>query len=73
MYSEGLTGVCSTGDVLRIKRLTCSNFDLFAVVQQIADARAQFRWRDLIRTRTAEGRSRTKAQGRGVGSQPGAV
>ena len=38
MYSEGLTGVCSTGDVLRIKRLTCSNFDLFAVVQQIADA-----------------------------------
>jgi hypothetical protein len=64
IYSEGPTGVCSTGGVLRINRLTCSNFDLFAVVQQIADARAQFRWRDLIRTRTAEGRSRTKAQGR---------
>ena len=76
------------GDVVtvtRIDRLARSTFDLFAIVKQIADAKAQFRslaepWadtgtstgrlmlavlggladveRDLIRTRTAEGRTR---------------
>src|SRR5437773_3777119 len=79
------------GDVVtvtRIDRLARSTFDLFAIVKQIVDAKAQFRslaepWadtgtstgrlmlavlggladveRDLIRTRTAEGRSRAKA------------
>ena len=74
------------GDVVtvtRIDRLARSTFDLFAIVKQIVDAKAQFRslaepWadtgtstgrlmiavlggladveRDLIRTRTAEGR-----------------
>src|SRR6202048_5181069 len=75
--------------VTRIVRLARSTFDLFAIVKQIVDAKAQFRslaepWadtgtstgrlmiavlggladveRDLIRTRTAEGRSRAKAQ-----------
>ena len=81
------------GDVVtvtRIDRLARSTFDLFAIVKQIVDAKAQFRslaepWadtgtstgrlmlavlggladveRDLIRTRTAEGRSRAKARG----------
>ncbi len=73
--------------VTRIDRLARSTFDLFAIVKQIVDAKAQFRslaepWadtgtstgrlmlavlggladveRDLIRTRTAEGRSRAK-------------
>jgi DNA invertase Pin-like site-specific DNA recombinase len=76
------------GDVVtvrRIDRLARSTFDLFAIVKQIVDAKAQFRslaepWadtgtstgrlmiavlggladveRDLIRTRTAEGRNR---------------
>jgi DNA invertase Pin-like site-specific DNA recombinase len=76
------------GDVVtvtRIDRLARSIFDLFSIVKQIVDAKAQFRslaepWadsgtrtgrlmiavlggladveRDLIRTRTAEGRSR---------------
>ena len=77
--------------VTRIDRLARSTFDLFAIVKQIVDAKAQFRslsepWadtgtstgrlmlavlggladveRDLIRTRTAEGRSRAKARGR---------
>jgi hypothetical protein len=72
-------------------------FDLFAIVKQIVDAKAQFRsiaepWadtgtstgrlmlavlggladveRDLIRTRTAEGRSRAKAQGQHMGRPP---
>ena len=75
------------GDVVtvtRIDRLACSTFDLFAIVKQIAEAKAQFRSRpsrgptpapstgrlmitvlggladverDLIRTRTAKGRS----------------
>ena len=94
---------CSTtlpGDVVtvtRIDRLARSTFDLFAIVKQIADAKAQFRslaepWadtttshgrlmlavlggladveRDLIRTRTAEGRSRAKAQGQRMGRPP---
>ena len=85
------------GDVVtvtRIDRLARSTFDLFAIVKQIVDAKAQFRslaepWadtgtstgrlmlavlggladvkRDLIRTRTAEGRSRAKAQGQHMG------
>src|SRR5215468_4244656 len=73
--------------VTRIHRLARSTFDLFAIVKQIVDAKAQFRslaepWadtgtstgrlmiavlggladveRDLIRTRTAEGRSRAQ-------------
>jgi hypothetical protein len=78
------------GDVVtvtRIDRLARSTFDLFAIVKQIVDAKAQFRslaepWadtgtstgrlmiavlggladveRDLIRTRTAEGRNRAQ-------------
>src|SRR5207248_8166153 len=81
------------GDVVtvtRIDRLARSTFDLFAIVKQIVDAKAQFRslaepWadtctstgrlmiavlggladveRDLIRTCTAEGRSRAKKRG----------
>jgi len=88
------------GDVVtvtRIDRLARSTFDLFAVVKQIVDAKAQFRslaepWadtgtstgrlmlavlggladveRDLIRTRTAEGRSRAKARGQHMGRPP---
>jgi DNA invertase Pin-like site-specific DNA recombinase len=88
------------GDVVtvtRIDRLVRSTFDLFAIVKQILDAKAQFRslaepWadaltstgrlmiavvggladveRDLIRTRTAEGRSRAKARGQHMGRPP---
>jgi DNA invertase Pin-like site-specific DNA recombinase len=88
------------GDVVtvtRIDRLARSTFDLFAIVKQIVDAKAQFRslaepWadtatstgrlmiavlggladveRDLIRTRTAEGRSRAKARGQHMGRPP---
>ena len=88
------------GDVVtvtRIDRLARSTFDLFAIVKQIVDAKAQFRslaepWadtgtstgrlmlavlggladveRDLIRTRTAEGRSRAKARGKHMGRPP---
>jgi DNA invertase Pin-like site-specific DNA recombinase len=88
------------GDVVtvtRIDRLARSTFDLFAIVKQIVDAKAQFRslaepWadtgtstgrlmiavlgsladveRDLIRTRTAEARSRAKAQGQHMGRPP---
>ena len=88
------------GDVVtvtRIDRLARSTFDLFAIVKQIVDAKAQFRslaepWadtrtstgrlmlavlggladveRDLIRTRTAEGRSRAKAQRQQMGRPP---
>jgi DNA invertase Pin-like site-specific DNA recombinase len=88
------------GDVVtvtRIDRLARSTFDLFAIVKQIADAKAQFRslaepWadtgtstgrlmiavlggladveRDLIRTRTAEGRNRAKAKGQHMGRPP---
>jgi DNA invertase Pin-like site-specific DNA recombinase len=88
------------GDVVtvtRIDRLARSTFDLFAIVKQIVDAKAQFRslaepWadtgtstgrlmiavlggladveRDLIRTRTAEGRERAKARGQHMGRPP---
>ena len=85
------------GDVVtvtRIDRLARSTFDLFAIVKQIVEAKAQFRslaepWadtgtstgrlmlavlggladveRDLIRTRTAEGRSRAQKLGQHMG------
>jgi DNA invertase Pin-like site-specific DNA recombinase len=85
------------GDVVtvtRIDRLARSIFDLFAIIKQIVDAKAQFRslaepWadtgtstgrlmiavlggladveRDLIRTRTAEGRSRAQKRGQHMG------
>jgi DNA invertase Pin-like site-specific DNA recombinase len=86
------------GDVVtvtRINRLARSTFDLFAIVKQIVDAKAQFRslaepWadtgtgrlmiavlggladveRDLIRTRTAEGRSRAQKRGQHMGRPP---
>src|SRR5580700_11192871 len=88
------------GDVVtvtRIDRLARSTFDLFAIVKQMADAKAQFRslaepWadtgtstgrlmiavlggladvgRDLIRTRTAEGRSRAQKRGQRMGRKP---
>src|SRR6266852_4568676 len=88
------------GDVVivtRIDRLARSTFDLFAIVKQIVDAKAQFRSlaepradtgtstgrlmiavlggladveRDLIRTRTAEGRNRAKARGQHMGRPP---
>ena len=95
-----MLGKLAPGDVVtvtRIDRLARSTFDLFAIVKQIVDAKAQFRslaepWadstsstgrlmlavlggladveRDLIRTRTAEGRSRAKAQGKRMGRPP---
>jgi DNA invertase Pin-like site-specific DNA recombinase len=88
------------GDVVtvtRIDRLARSTFDLFAIVEQIVDAEAQFRslaepWadtgtstgrlmiavlggladveRDLIRTRTVEGRSRARKRGQRMGCPP---
>jgi DNA invertase Pin-like site-specific DNA recombinase len=88
------------GDVVtvtRIDRLARSTFDLFAIVKQIVDSKAQFRslaepWadtgtrtgrlmiavlggladveRDLIRTRTAEGRSRAQKRGQRMGRKP---
>src|SRR6202007_1802557 len=88
------------GDVVtvtRIDRLARSTFDLFAIVKEIVDAKAQFRslaepWadtgtstgrlmiavlggladveRDLIRTRTAEGRSRAQNRGQHMGRPP---
>jgi DNA invertase Pin-like site-specific DNA recombinase len=64
------------GDVVtvtRIDRLARSTFDLFATVKRIVDAGGQFRSlaeRDLIRTRTAEGRSRAKARGKHMGRTP---
>src|SRR5271155_3135056 len=113
IYREKLTGAyndrrellkmlkaVAPGDVVtvtRIDRLARSTFDLFAIVKQIVDAKAQFRslaepWantgtrtgrlmiavlggladveRDLIRTRTAEGRSRAKARGQQMGRPP---
>ena len=81
----------------RIDRLARSTFDLFAIVKQIVDAKAQFRslaepWadtgtstgrlmiavlggladveRDLIRTRTAEGRSRARKREQRMGRKP---
>jgi DNA invertase Pin-like site-specific DNA recombinase len=95
-----MLGKLAPGDVVtvtRIDRLARSTFDLFAIVKQIVDAKAQFRslaepWadtgtstgrlmlavlggladveRDLIRTRTAEGRSRANAQGKQMGRPP---
>src|SRR5205085_8232526 len=88
------------GDMLtvtRIDRLARSTLDLFAIVEQIVDAKAQFRslaepWadtgtstgrlmitvlggladveRDLIGTRTAEGRSRAQKRGQHMGRPP---
>jgi DNA invertase Pin-like site-specific DNA recombinase len=88
------------GDVVtvtRIDRLARSTFDLFAIVKQILDVKAQFQslaepWadtatstgrlmiavlggladveKDLIRTRTAEGRERAKARGQHMGRPP---
>jgi DNA invertase Pin-like site-specific DNA recombinase len=84
--------------VTRIDRLARSTFDLFAIVKQIVNAKAQFRslaepWadtgtstgrlmiaflggladveRDLIRTRTAEGRRRAQKRGQHMGRPPG--
>ena len=81
----------------RIDRLARSTFDLFAIVEQIVEADAQFQslakqWptpatsagrlmiavlggladveRDLIRTRTAEGRSRAQRRGQHMGRPP---
>src|SRR3954454_16586381 len=95
-----MLGKLGPGDVVtvtRIDRLARSTFDLFAIVKQIVDAKAQFRslaepWadtgtstgrlmiavlggladveRDLIRTRTAEGRNRAKARGQHMGRPP---
>src|SRR5205823_3131798 len=95
-----ILGKLVPGDVVtvtRIDRLARSTFDLFAILKQIVDAKAQFRslaepWadtgtstgrlmlailgglahveRDLIRTRTAEGRSRAKAEGQHIGRPP---
>ncbi|HTV28234.1 MAG TPA: recombinase family protein [Xanthobacteraceae bacterium] len=95
-----MLGRLEPGDVVtvtRIDRLARSTFDLFAIVKQIVDAKAQFRslaepWadtgtstgrlmiavlggladveRDLIRTRTAEGRARAKARGQHMGRPP---
>jgi DNA invertase Pin-like site-specific DNA recombinase len=113
IFSEKVTGAHSDrrellkllkglapGDVVtvtRIDRLARSTFDLFAIVKQIVDAKAQFRslaepWadtgsstgrlmiaalggladveRDLIRTRTAEGRSRVQKRGQHMGWPP---
>jgi DNA invertase Pin-like site-specific DNA recombinase len=83
--------------VTRIDRPARSTFDLFGIVKQIVDAKAQFRslaepWadtgtstrrlmiavlggladveRDLIRTRTAEGRSRAQKRRQRLGRPP---
>jgi DNA invertase Pin-like site-specific DNA recombinase len=93
---KGLT----SGDVVtvkRIDRLARRTFDLFAIIKQIMDAKAQFRslaepWadtgtstgrlmiavlggladveRDLIRTRTADGRSRAQKRGQQMRRPP---
>ena len=95
-----MLGKLAPGDVAtmtRIDRLARSTFDLFAIVKQIVDAKAQFRslaepWADtgtstgrlmiavlggladvecdLIRTRTAEGRSRAQKRGQHMGRAP---
>src|SRR5271167_367986 len=95
-----MLGKLASGDVVtvtRIDRLARSTFDLFAIVKQIVDAKAQFRSlaepradsgtstgrlmiavlggladveRDLIRTRTAEGRSRAQKRGQRMGRKP---
>jgi DNA invertase Pin-like site-specific DNA recombinase len=94
---QSVLDALAPGDVVtvtRIDRLARSTFDLFAIVKQIVDAKAQFRslaepWadtgtstgrlmiavlggladveRDLIRTRTAEGRSRAQKRGQHLG------
>jgi DNA invertase Pin-like site-specific DNA recombinase len=83
--------------VTRIDRRARSTFDLFVIVKQIVDAKAQFRslaepWadtgtstgrlmlavlggladveRNMIRTRTAEARTRAKARGQPMGRPP---
>ena len=84
--------------VTRLDRLARSTFDLFAIVKEIVDTKAQFPslaepWadtgtsstghlmiavlggladveRDLIRTRTAEGRSRAQKRGQHMGRPP---
>ena len=88
----GRSSVCA--DAARLAR---STFELFAIVKQIVDAKAQFRslaepWadtgtstgrlmiavlggladveRDLIRTRTAEDRSRAQKRGQHMGRPP---
>jgi DNA invertase Pin-like site-specific DNA recombinase len=92
-------GKLAPGDVVTVTRIDRlrSTSDLFAIVERIADAKAQFRslaepWadtgtstghlmlavlggladveRDLIRTRTAEGRSLAKAAGKSLGRKP---
>src|ERR1700680_1730585 len=95
-----LLNALAPGDVVtvtRIDRLARSTFDLFSIVKQIVDAKAQFRSlaelcadtgtstgrlmiavlggladveRDLIRTRTAEGRSRAQKRGQHMGRPP---
>ena len=92
-----MTEVGDVVTVTRIDRLARSTFDLFAIVKQIVDAKAQFRslaepWadtgtstgrlmiavlggladveRDLIRARTAEGRSRAQKRGQHMGRPP---
>ncbi len=95
-----MLGKLAPGDVVtvkRIDRLARSTFDLFAIVKQIVDSKAQFRslaepWadtgtstghlviavlgsladveRDLIRTRTAEDRSRAQKRGQRMGRKP---
>jgi DNA invertase Pin-like site-specific DNA recombinase len=88
---------CDVVTVTRIDRLARSTFDLFGIVKQIVDAKAQFRslaepWadtgtstgrlmiavfggladveRELIRSRTAEGRSRAQKRGQHMGRPP---
>jgi DNA invertase Pin-like site-specific DNA recombinase len=61
--------------VTRIDRLARSTFDLFGIVKRIVTERLMLAIlggladveRDLIRTRTAEGRSRAKARGKHTG------
>jgi DNA invertase Pin-like site-specific DNA recombinase len=65
------------GDVVtltRIDRPARSTLDLFGIVKRIVDAKAQFRslaepWADTG-TRTGEGRSHAKAQGKPMGRPP---
>jgi DNA invertase Pin-like site-specific DNA recombinase len=95
-----LLDALAPGDVVtvtRIDRLARNTLDLFPIVKQIVDAKAQFRsiaepWadtgtstgrlmiallgsladveRDLIRTRTAEGRKRAQKRGQRMGRKP---
>jgi DNA invertase Pin-like site-specific DNA recombinase len=74
-----MLGKLGPGDVVtvtRIDRLARSTFDLFGVVTGTSTGRLMLAVlgglgkRDLIRTRTAEGRSRAKAQGKHMGGPP---